>query len=185
MKPVTTAQYANVARGVGLCFLNQRSVLRAIVPPVIPKSKTIVVVEDNDDHWQLMRIALRACLNEYHVIRIDNKERMAEFLKLEMGNLTPPVEIILVDLYLPDREEGLDLIRQIRGEAKNKMFENTPVIVFSYSDEVEDIKDSYSNHASAYLVKPLDLCSWCFYFENVLDFWSNTIKSPQLRPAIR
>ncbi|ACT96378.1 response regulator [Dyadobacter fermentans] len=179
VKPVTMDEYRSMARGVGMCFLN--SYRRACEAPSAhnAKVKSVVVVEDNDDYWYLMSTALKSCMQQYNIIRIVDTEQMVNFLNHELSSILPPVDLILVDLYVPDRQQGLDLIRQIRNSPGTGGLENIPVIVFSYSDDPRDIDDAYSSQASAYLIKPLDLSGWSFYFENMLHFWSDTVRPPR------
>ncbi|SDG58574.1 DNA-binding transcriptional response regulator, NtrC family, contains REC, AAA-type ATPase, and a Fis-type DNA-binding domains [Dyadobacter soli] len=179
VKPVTMEEYRSMARGVGLCFLNSYGPACETPPGHKLKIKTIVVVEDNDDYWYLMNAALKSCMQQYNIIRIVDTDRMNTFLNHELHSILPPVDLILVDLYLPDRQQGLDLIRQIRSLPGMGGLENIPVIVFSYSDDPHDIDDAYSSHASAYLIKPVDLSGWSFYFENLLHFWSDTVRPPR------
>ncbi|UON85379.1 hypothetical protein MUK70_10315 [Dyadobacter chenwenxiniae] len=64
----------------------------------------------------------------------------------------------------------------IRKSLHFNHLENIPIVVFTYSDRTQDIDDCYRQQANAYLVKPLDITGWRFYFENPLDFWSTAVK---------
>ena len=112
----------------------------------------------------------------YNVVRMNTKERAMAFADNELADFVPSVDMILIDLYLPHREDGLELLSYMRQALSARRLENIPIVVFTYSDSTEDIDDSYRHQANAYLIKPLDITGWRFYFENLLGFWSKTIQ---------
>lgn len=176
VKPATYEEYQQIALGVGLCFLNNDCpIANSPVPPVLGE-KTIVVVEDSDDHWFLLENALKSSSMNYNVVRINSKMRALAFANEELPNFLPAVDVILVDLYLPQREDGLDLLLDIRQALRVNSLENIPIVVFTYSDSIDDIDESYRHQANAYLIKPLNITRWRFYFENLLGFWSKSIQ---------
>lgn len=179
VKPVSLSEYELLARGVGLCFLNN---YRQTLPSGVTEgleSKTVVVVEDSDDHWLLLKTALRNSAIGSQILRVNTKESAMAFVRDKLANYLPPVDMILVDLYLPERADGLELLSGIRSTLQMQDLDRIPVIVFTYSDLPADIDDCYRSQANAYLIKPTDITGWRFYFENLLHFWSNAIKPAQ------
>lgn len=185
VKPVTLDEYELVARGVGLCFLNNFRLAAPGAMPTLSDGKTIVVVEDSDDHWLLFERALRTAPTKYHLLRIDTKERALAFAGDELAGYQPAVDMILVDLYLPQRQDGLQLLSGMRTALQMQNLDHIPMIVFTYSDLPEDIDDCYRSQANAYLIKPADISGWRFYFENLLHFWSAAIKPAHTNFRVR
>ncbi|MCF0072778.1 response regulator [Dyadobacter sp. CY261] len=185
VKPVSFAEYEHVARGVGLCFLNNYRWAASTPAFESADCKTIIVVEDNDDHWYLLDAAMRNSSMRYNLVRISTKERALAFAHHELVAFLPKVDMILIDLYLPEREDGLQLLSSIRKSMQANHLENTPIVVFTYSNSAQDIDDCYRHDANAYLVKPLDITGWRFYFENLLNFWSTAIKSADTSKPFR
>ena len=67
---------------------------------------TILVVEDNDDHWFLIRWALLQTLPGVEAVRAVDADEALDYLNdcLEADASLP--SLILLDLYLPGRAEG-------------------------------------------------------------------------------
>jgi two-component system response regulator QseB len=66
-----------------------------------------------------------------------------------------PFEIIILDLGLPKRS-GLDVLRTIRSKGIN-----TPVLILTASDGVENLVKGLDSGADDYLAKPFDLDELC------------------------
>jgi CheY-like chemotaxis protein len=179
IKPVTPADYEMMARAVDICFLNRFSADRflASVKPVTARS--MLIIEDNDDHSDLMSIAIKQGMPDVRAIRLPDKASTLHFLNTEYKNLKPQPEMILLDLYLPTREDGLSLLEDIRQFIVANQLAQVPIIVFSYSDHREDLDASYAKQANGYVIKHPDISKWSFYFENLSYFWSKTMSIPR------
>ena len=68
----------------------------------------------------------------------------------------------------PDELDSLAEFDAIRSQEK---FRHTPVIMFTSSENEQDIKKSYENGANAYLVKPDNLKSLHNVIEDTFNFW--------------
>ena len=185
VKPISLEEYEQVSHGIGLCFLNNYRWITTTPVSESSGSKTIIVVEDNDDHWQLLKTALRNSSIKYNVVRMNTRERALAFAYNELTDFLPAVDMILIDLYLPEREDGLQLLSAIRNSVHAHHLEHIPIVIFTYSDRIDDIDECYRHQANAYLVKPLDISGWRFYFENLLEFWSKTIRPADYRADAR
>ncbi|MCE6992957.1 response regulator [Dyadobacter sp. CY323] len=179
VKPVSYEEYDQLARGVALCFLNNYRWQATAPVSDFDDSKTIIVVEDSDDHWFLLQTAIRNSSMKYQLVRLNTKERATLFAKDELPGFVPAVDMILVDLYLPKREDGLQLLANLRKSMHDHHLQNIPIVIFTYSDSSRDVDDCYRGQANAYLVKPLDVTGWRFYFENLIQFWSKAVKPPR------
>jgi hypothetical protein len=51
-----------------------------------------------------------------------------------------------MDLYLPSRQDGLDLLVNIHQLLVSKNCGSVPIIVFSYSGKAEDIRSGYQRN---------------------------------------
>ena len=76
-------------------------------------------------------------------------------------------EIILLDINLPGMN-GFEVLKYIRTQSG---FKHTPVIMFTSSEDENDVKKSYEYGANAYLVKPDDLRSLHLVLEDTFNFW--------------
>jgi CheY-like chemotaxis protein len=177
-KPVTPAEYELAAQAVNLCFLNYLNISH--FPPVAPnnQSETIIIIEDSDDHWALMNEAFKYSRPTLNLIRLRNKSSMLEFLDKCYKELRPAPQLILLDLYLPTRKEGLTLLESIRYFISINNLPETPIIVFSNSPDKKDINACYQRYANAYMVKPTDLSQWPLHLNSLSYVWKRAIRYP-------
>lgn len=66
--------------------------------------------------------------------------------------LSNEVDLVLLDLYLPDGK-GVELLKFVK---ENGEFENLPTICISASDEIDDIEEAFTIGAVDYVVKPFN-----------------------------
>lgn len=177
IKPVSPFEYKKIAYVAASCFLNTR---RSLLIPKIPSNKkttNILVIEDNADHWNLMELVL-AKLGNVRLIHQLSADRTMSFLRSACAG-GQRVDLIILDLYLPNREQGLDLIESIRGLFIQEKLAPAPILVFSASDHKDDIKASYQRQANAYITKSSDIARSAFYLNDICSLWATTIAMPR------
>jgi two-component system, response regulator len=130
-----------------------------------PERRTILLVEDNPDDEELTRRALRKqnIANDI-VVAHDGVEALA-FLHEQPGNQLP--QLVLLDLNLP-RIDGLEVLRRIRAHERTRTL---PVVVLTSSKEDEDVLQSYSLGANAYVRKPVDFANFADAVKALGLFW--------------
>lgn len=141
----------------------------------IPK---ILVVEDNPDHWHIIRKAMQSSFTEVEPVLTTSVEATIGYLTTCYNQTIAPPRLILMDLYLPDRTDGLQLLTQIKS--LDSPFDKLPIIVLSYSDNTEDIAESYRMGCNSYLVKPTQYQEWENYFGAMKDYWWETVTLPNI-----
>jgi len=114
----------------------------------------ILLVEDNRGDVLLASRAFRDGQIENHLNVANSAEEALKMLRREgpyAGRRLP--DIVLLDLSLP-RMSGRDLLEIVKADERLRQI---PVVVLSSSSAEQDIVRSYDLHASAYVVKPIDL----------------------------
>jgi CheY-like chemotaxis protein len=179
-KPVTMEDFESIAHAINLCFLNPLQIPDINVSSLAGISAaSIIVIEDSNDHWNLMNFAIKQSMQSLNLIRLRDKNTTLDFLDSCYKNLVPYPRMIMLDLYLPNRDQGLSLLESIRYFLSINKLPNIPVIIFSNSKDKIDIDACYENQANAYLVKPGNVEKWPFYFKRLLHFWTKTIRLPK------
>jgi CheY-like chemotaxis protein len=114
----------------------------------------ILLVEDNRGDVLLASRAFRDGQIENHLNIATTAEEALQVLRREgeYADRRLP-DIILLDLSLP-KMSGRDLLEIIKADERLRQI---PVVVLSSSSAEQDIARSYDLHASAYVVKPIDL----------------------------
>jgi CheY-like chemotaxis protein len=124
----------------------------------------VLVVEDNIDHWLIIRWALLEQFAEVEPVWVSSLEETVSFLRAQK-NLP---KLILLDLYLPSQQAGLALLRTIKS---HDLYRNIPVITLSSSDTPNDIVQSYQLHSNSYIVKPGNYEEWLACFAQFGQYW--------------
>ncbi|MEW6194084.1 MAG: response regulator [Bacteroidota bacterium] len=140
----------------------------------------ILLVEDNDDHAELVARSLEQHRIPNKMYRINDGEAAIEYLmhtgKYSDISLNPLPHLILLDLRLP-KVDGLNVLKYIKNHHGLKKI---PVVILTSSESVNDIQGSYSNYANSYLVKPIDYNKFKKMMDDIGIYWFNWNKNPSL-----
>jgi PAS domain S-box-containing protein len=112
-----------------------------LTPPPIT-AKTVLVVDDDADIAQLVRLQLES--NGYRVLTANRGTKALKLIEEEER-----VDLIVLDRLLPDTD-GLALLDTVKSDPATA---EIPVIILTI---VEDDGDAMQRGASAYLVKPVN-----------------------------
>lgn len=140
------------------------------------KNARILVVEDNQDHLLLIKNAIQRSFTNVESVLLTSEKECINYLDecIQTGLRLP--QFILLDLYLPKRENGWNLLAQIK-ERKSEIGQ-IPTVIFSHSEYQEDIMESYDRGVTSYVVKPTDFNEWLAYFETLKEYWWETVSFP-------
>lgn len=111
----------------------------------------ILLIEDNDDHAELVMRALEDHQIVGEVARARDGAEALDYLFGDDADSHRP-DVIFLDLRLP-RVDGLEVLRRIKGE---NTLRDVPVVVLTTSSADRDLASAYDSHVNAYVVKPLD-----------------------------
>lgn len=179
VKPYTLDGYLRMAHAVNLCFLNiylpaaQTGTFRNTA------GKNVVIIEDNPDHAELMEIFIKRDAPGLNVIRQTSAETAIDFFESLDKTASAAIDLIIVDLYLPARKQGLDLLAWLRMYFVDKGIPIAPVVVMSSSGHQQDIKASFKLQANAYLVKTAEPAGSFSYLTDLCAVWWDTISFPK------
>jgi len=142
------------------------------------KHAKILIVEDNDDQWLVMQQALRECMSEVRVERVSTIEQTVTLLNEWRHQEWEIPKLILLDLYLPDIADGLQLLKQIRG--MTTAIGKIPIVMLTSSAERTDVEQAYQLGISAYMVKPIKFADWLSCFHQLRTYWWETVTLPRI-----
>jgi two-component system, response regulator len=143
--------------------------------------KTILLVEDDQDQVVLAMRALRehgivAEVDE--VVVTGNGEEALDYLFGEGSHdgrdagMMP--EFILLDVHLP-KVDGLQVLERLRNDEGTHIL---PVILFSSSNEHEDVVKGYELGANSYVTKPANFEKFSEAMRYMGWYWLNFNESP-------
>jgi CheY-like chemotaxis protein len=180
-KPTSILAYNQIAESVSQCFLNNHALKEKHSTCTDFARKSILIIEDNDDQWALVSLALNKSMPAIDLLRISTRSSTLDFLTNTWNTLQSPPDLIILDLYLPTRRDGLNLLDSIHYFFKIHRLAPVPVIIFSSSHDEEDINVSYQHSASAFMSKATDIPYSIPYLQNFCTFWWQTISLPKKR----
>ena len=141
------------------------------------RKATILVIEDNADQWFIIRWALQQQFPEVEAIWVrEATEALTHLESCEKKNSLP--RLILLDLYLPNRQQGWSLLESIKT---HYLYREIPVIMLSQSNDKEDIEESYSLRINSYIVKPNHYQKWLDCIGSFRHYWWDAVTLPKYR----
>lgn len=138
----------------------------------------IIIVEDNADQWLIIRAALTQSFPEVEPIWLNTTSQAISYMETHSQDADKFPKLILTDLFLPRREDGLALLEFIETY---KLSRKPPVIVLSSSQDHDDIEKCYSFGIASYIVKPETFHQWLTCFYTFRRYWWELVTLP-LRP---
>lgn len=143
---------------------------------------SMLVVDDNPDHWNLIRLALKQVMPDVTAIWSNRADQALAYLDTCVTQKTDLPKLILLDLYLPHREDGLLLLQKLKK--LDTLYNQIPVIAFSCSTSPDDIAETYALGVSAYTIKSPDYRQWLTYFSTLRAYWWETVVSPTVAQKV-
>jgi len=139
----------------------------------------VLLVEDNDDHAELVIRQLADHRIANKVIRLVDGQEALDYLfrkgDFEDSKSSPRPHVIFLDLRLP-RVDGLEVLKALKDSDELR---DIPVVVLTTSEGERDVAKAYLNHTNSYVVKPVDYQK----FRDLMDdlgfywmSWNTTIK---------
>lgn len=143
--------------------------------------RTVLLVEDDPDQVVL---ALRAFRKHGIADEVDDIVVMkdgAEAVDYLMGtgdyagrDPSAMPEFVLLDVNLP-KMSGLEVLRRLRADERTELL---PVVLYSSSDERQDVIEGYRSGANSYLTKPSDFNRFSEAMRTLGWYWLEWNKAP-------
>lgn len=137
----------------------------------------IILAEDDDGHATLVQRNLERAglVNGFQRLR-DGQEAL-DYLRGEgafAGQVVKRPVLLLLDIKMP-RVDGVEVLRQIRGDARLAML---PVIMLTTTDDPREIERCYQLGCNVYITKPVNYESFANAIRQLGLFFS-VIKVPE------
>jgi len=113
----------------------------------------ILLAEDNPADVTLVREALERQRLSYNLYVMKDGAETLNFIKDRERPSRRPIDLLLLDMYLP-KFDGEEILRRLRETEQNS---RTPVIVMTVSTDPRDIAAARRHAAMHYFMKPSNL----------------------------
>lgn len=133
----------------------------------------LLVVEDEPDQWLLIRSALAQGFAEVEPIWVNHPAQALSYLEGCLTRDTKVPILVLLDLYLPHREDGWRLLGAIKTHPR---LHPLPVVLMSESEDGDDINQSYAKGIASYQLKPSAYGQWLTFVRFFRTYWWVTVR---------
>ena len=140
-------------------------------------NRTILLVEDNPDDEVLTRRVLKKSKIQNDVVVAHDGVEALDYLfgtGVHAGVERLPY-MVLLDRKLP-RIDGHEVLCRLRADHRTRLL---PVVVFTSSNEEQDIYKSYSLGANSYICKPVDYNRFSEAVSQLGLYWLSLNTIPQ------
>jgi CheY-like chemotaxis protein len=134
-------------------------------PPDV-RSLRILVVEDDDDHAELILHVLNEHHRGHRVDRVADGAAALAYLDERRGAGARP-DLVLLDLKLP-KVGGIGVLEYIK---RDSALQTIPVVVLTTSATDSDRERAYVAHANSYVVKPAGFRAFEALLRDIGGYW--------------
>jgi len=142
------------------------------------KPISVLMVEDNIDHADLMMDALQSFNVGNLVKHLTDGEQAINYLKntppFEDTDQFPKPDIIFLDIRMP-RQGGIETLRIIKQDPD---LQHLPVVMISTSSANPEVEECYSLGASGFITKPLQFDEFSQKMKELNYYWVLTSVIP-------
>lgn len=137
----------------------------------IERRMTILVVEDDPYHYELIERSVRSLEKanvRYDLFWVKDGEEALDFLfRRKDYAQVPRPNLVLLDLRLP-KKSGLEVLEEIK---KDERLRKIPVVVLTVSTDEEDMVRAYDSGAAGFLQKPASPEEFDRLLTTVWEYW--------------
>jgi CheY-like chemotaxis protein len=144
----------------------------------VQQTPPLLIVEDsNEDFEALQRLLQRSSLT-VAIHRCVNGDQALAFLYrtgcYEDRQSAPRPGLIVLDLNLPGTD-GRDVLRRIK---QDEILKKIPVVIFTTSNNPQDIEDCYQYGVNSYIIKPINFAQLKRDIQAIVDYWFDVTTLP-------
>ncbi|MDX2215396.1 MAG: response regulator [Oculatellaceae cyanobacterium bins.114] len=144
------------------------------------QTRLMLVVEDSNEDFEVLHRFLQRSPLTITIQRCITGEQALAFLyrtdSYSDRQSAPRPGLIVLDLNLPGTD-GREVLRRIKQDDTLK---SIPVIVFTTSNNPEDINDCYQYGVNSYIVKPINFAQLKRDIQTLIDYWFDVITLPDI-----
>lgn len=116
---------------------------------------TILIVDDDEGHVELVRRNLRRIAVSNPIVALNSGEQALDYVfrRGEWAERDGPDPLILLDINMPGRLNGVEVLRQVKQDPATRKI---PIIMLSTTDDPREVSLCYELGCSVYMTKPVD-----------------------------
>jgi CheY-like chemotaxis protein len=144
---------------------------------IFPEKEPFVILmaDDDEDDTTLVKEALQESGLRSDFRSVPDGAELMDYLHRVGPHANPLAypcpDLILLDLNMP-RKDGREALKEIKSDPS---LCTIPVVIFSTSQEKEEIKSCYSAGANSYVVKPVTFEELLLLVKHLEKYWSEIV----------
>jgi CheY-like chemotaxis protein len=137
----------------------------------------LVADDDKDDQLLIKEVIIEEC-QCYELYMVDDGQALLDHLR-RLGEYAdaPCPDVILLDLNMP-RKSGFEALLEIKSDPD---LVTIPIIIFTTSQEDEDIARSYDTGANTFITKPVTFEGLVRVMKSISGYWCEVATLPPKR----
>lgn len=145
------------------------------VSAISPSKFQILLIDDNEADAKLFELALREAAPRIKLYWVASAaEGIAYLQQQDRFRDVGPVDLVLCDLNMP-AVNGFEFIAKVKGDVALKI---TPLVIYSSSASVMDIRRCYLLGANSYLSKPMTMGMMVQQLKALVHYWLEIASLP-------
>ena len=139
--------------------------------PLMNSEGSILLVEDDPDDRELIRLAFERAAIPCRLIVLTDGEKALEYFRgsglyAQQEELRLP-RLVLLDLAMP-RVSGFEVLEWVRSQPTLRQL---PIVVLSGSTFSADVRRAYLLGANSFFTKPVDFSELALCLKKMAAFW--------------
>ncbi|MEM6954076.1 MAG: response regulator [Myxococcota bacterium] len=136
--------------------------------------RRLLIVEDSDDDFYAFERAVRAHQDKLALIRLARGDEARDWLSAANRGEHRLPDLIILDLNMPglNGHQVLEFIKNTEG------LRHIPVVIFTTSDNPEEVEAAYDHYANAFQVKPLNYDALKAEVSSLIEYWTSLAELP-------
>jgi CheY-like chemotaxis protein len=138
---------------------------------MIGEPLTILLVEDNRDHAELILRNMEESLVANRMFHVEDGQAALDYLygrgEYSDRQRFPMPHLMLLDLRLP-KVDGLEVLRIVKVDSELRAL---PVVILTTSDTERDMAKSHEYHANSYVTKPVNFDDFNKLLRDLGFYW--------------
>jgi len=122
-----------------------------ISPMTHDQHVTILIVDDDEGHTELIRRSLRRTGIVNPIEAVANGAAALDYVLAR--DAAAAALLILLDIKMPGSYDGIEVLRRIKADARTKAI---PVIMLTTTDDSRDVNRCYQLGCNVYIKKPIE-----------------------------
>jgi CheY-like chemotaxis protein len=142
----------------------------------VPERQLVVLVVDDDPGDVLLIEEALERTGQVQAVHSagDGHDAVAFLRRTGPYANVPAPDVILLDLNMP-RMDGRQVLAEIKTDP---LLRSIPVLIFTTSQDPNDIATSYELHANAYVTKPINLDDFGTVIARISEFFAQVVCLP-------